>query len=91
MPTLFESEKDAIEWFNQKVKESDYIKKSEIDEVAVLDADGLMLFLDKKREYIKKEKEIKNVFEKGMSDLKKSMLNDYPDKDSKYIIENLFR
>ena len=91
LPTLFESEKDAIEWFNQKVKESDYIKKSEIDVVAVLDADGLMLFLDKKREYIKKEKEIKNVFEKGMSDLKKSMLNDYPDKDSKYIIENLFR
>ena len=38
-----------------------------------------------------KEKEIKNVFEKGMLDLKKSMLNDYPDKDSKYIIENLFK
>lgn len=91
LPTLFQNKKDAIEWFNQKVKESEYIKKSEIDEVAVLDADKLMLFLDKNREYVKKKKQIKDSFKKGMLDLKKSMLNDYPDKDSKYIIENLFK
>lgn len=91
LPTLFQSKKDAIEWFNQKVKESDYIKKSEINEVAVLDADGLILFLDKKREYIKKEKEIKNAFKKNMLDLKKTMLNYYPDKESKYIIDHLFK
>lgn len=91
LPTLFESQKDAIEWFNQKVKESDYIKKAEISEIAALDADELMLFLDKKREYKKKEKHIKNAFKQGMLDLKKTMLNDYPDKDSKYIIENLFK
>lgn len=91
LPTLFESEKDAIEWFNEKVKESDYIKKAEISEVAALDADELMLFLDKKREYKKKEKHIKNAFKQGMLDLKKTMLNDYPDKESKYIIDNLFK
>ncbi len=91
LPTLFENEKDAIEWFNQKVKESDYIKKSEIDEVAVLDADGLMLFLGKNREYQKKEKQIKDSFKQGMLELKKSMLNDYPDKESKYIIDHLFK
>lgn len=91
LPTLFESEQDAIEWFNEKVKESDYIKKAEISEIAALDADELMLFLDKKREYKKKEKHIKNAFKQGMLDLKKTMLNDYPDKDSKYIIENLFK
>lgn len=91
LPTLFERADDAIEWFNQKLKESDYMNSSDINEVVVIDADKLVLFLEKKLKYKNKESQIKSDFKKGMLELKQTLLKDFSDEESKYIIKNLFQ
>lgn len=91
LPTLFERAEDAIEWFNQKLKESDYMNSSDINDIVVIDADKLMLFLEKKLKYKNKESQIKSDFKKGMLELKQTLLKDFSDEESKEIIKNLFQ
>lgn len=91
LPKVFSNKQDAIDWFTQKVKESEYIKKSEITEIDVLDADKLFDFLYKELNYAKKVKNIYTEFDKRIIELKQNMLNDFSnDPDFKRIIEERF-
>lgn len=92
LPKTFSSEQEALDWFNKKVKDSDYIKKSEIDEIDVLDGEKLLPFLNKIIDYKSKVKNIDQAFKQNIKDLKKQMLDNYSqDPAYKEIIKEKFR
>lgn len=92
VPKTFASEQAALDWFNKKVKDSDYIKKSEICEIDVLDADKLIPVIKAKIDYDTKVKNIKDAFEVNIEALKQKMLDDFKhDPDCAYIIDHNFR
>lgn len=91
LPNSFQNEEDAIEWFNQKLKESDYINKSDIHDTLIIDADRFMSFLAKNFKYENKENQIKSDLERGMLELKEALLRDFPDEKSKNTIDKLFK
>lgn len=91
LPNSFQNEEDAIEWFNQKLKESDYIDKSDIHDTLIIDADRFMSFLAKNFKYENKENQIKSDLERGMLELKEALLRDFPDEKSKNTIDKLFK
>jgi hypothetical protein len=88
---VFNSKVEAIEWFNKKVKDSEYIKKSEINEVEIVDAEKFMVFVKKELEYEYKIETIEKEFNKNMIEMKIKMIKDFSfDKDYSQIIENKF-
>lgn len=91
LPNLFKSEEDAIKWFNQKLKESDYMNKSDIHDTLIIDADRFMSFLAQNFKYENKETQIKSDLERGMLELKEALLRDFPDEKSKNTIDKLFK
>lgn len=91
LPNSFQNEEDAIEWFNQKLKESDYINKSDIHDTLIIDADRFMSFLAKNFKYENKENQIKSDLARGMLELKEALLRDFPDEKSKNTIDKLFK
>lgn len=91
VPKTFTNKKEALEWFNQKVKDSHYMKLSEISEIDVIDGDKLFPYLSKESEYEAKVKEIDDVFKKKIQKLKAKMLEDFNhDSDYESIIEQRF-
>ena len=92
VPKTFTSEQAALDWFNQKLKDSDHIKKSEICEIGVLDADKLIPVINAEIDYDTKVKSIEDAFKLNIEALKKKMLNDFNhDPDYAAIIDNNFR
>lgn len=91
LPKVFENKQEALNWFNSKVKQSDYIKKSEISEVDVLDGDKLISYLNKEIAYDTKVKNFEKVFNEKIKELKQKMLEEFSqDEDYKEIIKNKF-
>lgn len=89
---VFNSKDEATEWFNQKVKDSEYIKKSEVEEIEVIDAKKFLRFIKKELEYESKIKTIDKEFNKKMIEMKIQMLQDFShDKDYSRIIKNKFK
>lgn len=92
VPKTFTSEQAALDWFNKKVKDSDHIKKSEICEIGVLDADKLIPVLNSEIDYDTKVKDIEEAFKVNIQALKQKMLDDFKhDPDYAVIIDNNFR
>lgn len=90
LPKVFYSVNDAIEWFNTKVKDSEYIKKSEINEVQVLDADKLFNFINQEFEYNEKVEIISKEVIKKINEFKMDLLDDLY-KDPKYANNNDYK
>lgn len=91
VPKTFTSEVEALNWFNTKVKDSNFIKKSEICEIGVVDAEKLLIFLGVKIDYRKKVKAIDDAFTENIKLLKESMLAEFKnDDDFKEIINSKF-
>lgn len=76
LPKVFNSKSEAIDWFYIKIKESEYIKKKEIDEVEVLDAEKFIKFLNKEVEYNKKVKKIDAEFDENINKLISKLCNE---------------
>lgn len=92
IPKTFTSEQAALDWFNAKIKESDHIKKSEICEIGVIDADKLLTVLNLRINYDTKVKSIEEAFKSNIEALKQKMLDDFKhDLDYKAMIESKFR
>lgn len=92
LTNVFNSKSEATEWFNQKVKDSEYIKKSEIEEIEVIDAEKFFGFIKKELEYESKIETIDEEFNKKMIEMKIQMLQDFAhDKDYSRIIKNKFK
>ncbi len=96
LPKTFENEAEAIDWFNNKLKESDYMKKSEISEIGVLDADKLLNFIEEELSYSKKVDEISKDVENKIKEFKQTLfieLNNKYNNDSTYkdIIKNTIK
>lgn len=91
LPNSFQNEEDAIEWFNQKLKESDYMNKSDVHDILIIDADRFISFLAKNFKYENKENQIKSDLERGILELKEALLRDFPDEKSKNTIDKLFK
>lgn len=92
VPKTFASEKEALNWFNKKVKDSDHIKKTEICEIGVLDADKLIPVINAEIDYDTKVKSIEDAFKVNIEALKQKMLDDFNhDPDYAAIINNNFR
>jgi len=91
VPKVFSTKKEALDWFNSKIKDSDFIKRSEINELDVLDGDKLITFLNAELEYGKKVKIIDIEFKNNLEAMKKTMLEQFShDKDYKQIINQKF-
>lgn len=89
---VFNSKDEATEWFNQKVKDSENIKKSEIEEIEVVDSEKFISFIKKEFEYKNKIETIEKEFNKNMVDMKTKMIKDFAhDKDYNEIIKNKFK
>lgn len=92
VPKTFTSEQAALDWFNAKIKESDHIKKSEICEIGVIDADKLIPCINARIDYATKVKSIDDAFKSNIQVLKQKMLDDFKhDLDYKSLIEAKFR
>ena len=92
VPKTFISEQSALDWFSAKIKESDHIKKSEICEIGVIDADKLLLCIKTRIDYATKVKSIEDAFKSNIQALKQKMLDDFKhDSDYAAIIDKNFR
>ncbi len=92
LPKVFSSKDEAIGWFKNKIKESDYMKMSEIDEINVLDADKLLIFLEKLFNYENKIKSINKEINNKLAELKINLMKEYSsDPDYKRVIKDRFR
>lgn len=91
LPKVFLSKQEALDWFNNKVKESDYIKKSEINEIDVLDGDKLISYLNKEIAYNTKVQNLDKIFKERIQELQQNLLEEFKeDSDYKEIIKNKF-
>lgn len=91
LPKAFSSEQSAIDWLNQKLKDSDYINKRDISEIGVMDADALFALFAEEMAYDDKVKTIDDAFKQSIEDLKKQMLANFShDPDYTYIINSKF-
>lgn len=91
LPKTFNTEQEAKEWLDIKIKKSDFILKSEISEIQVLDADKFIDYLNTLIEFDNKETLIKKRVQKEMNAIKEKLLLEYSDdEDYKLIIERNF-
>lgn len=95
LPQVFTSKEDALDWFHNKVNNSEFINLKQICEIDVVDAEKLFLFLNIKQNYLNKIDTIENAFniefKNSMNLLQQKMLEDFKDDEEyKRIIKSKF-
>lgn len=89
LPKTFNSEKEALDQFNDKLSNQIHLSKSEIFSIKVLDGDEILKEVKKEVSNNKTKNLIINEIKEKLKTLKKEMLKEHS-VDEEYIIKNAF-
>jgi hypothetical protein len=91
VPTVFSSKNEALDWFNDKLKNTQHIRPKDICEIDILDGDKLITWLDKRIVHLQKVEQFELILEDELEQLKNNLLQKYcTDKDYSRLIQDKF-
>lgn len=77
LPKTFKTEKEALNWFKRKLKESKNLSESDICSINVIDGDKLIDFIKKETSIENKKSKAKAEIEEELKNFKKVLLESY--------------